>query len=65
MMLQLNSLIVIGFVLQSQALCFKGFKQIKTYLRKPCSFDSVTLGSKLIPKNVSILNKTNWKIYTL
>jgi hypothetical protein len=49
MMLQFNSTIIDGLTFKQQMLYLQGFTQIKVYLRKPCSFDFVTLGLKLIP----------------
>lgn len=49
MMLQFNSTIIDSLTFKQQNLCLQGFTGIKIYLRKPCSFDFVTLGIKLIP----------------
>jgi len=49
MMLQFNSIIIDSLIFITQNLYPQGFTKFKIYLRKPCSFDFVTLGIKLIP----------------
>lgn len=49
MMLQFNSINTDSLIFKQQKLYLQGFRQFKIYLRKPCSFDFVTLGLKLIP----------------
>lgn len=44
MMLQFNSIIINSLILKQQNLYLQGFTGFKIYLRKPCSFDFVTLG---------------------
>jgi hypothetical protein len=48
MMLQFNPIIIDSLILKQQSLYLQGFTGFKIYLRKPCSFDFVTLGLKLI-----------------
>ena len=47
MMLQFNSIIIGSMTLKQQNICYQGFTQIKMHLRKRCSFDFVTISSKL------------------
>lgn len=42
MMLQFNSINTDGLTFTQQKPYLQGFRQIKNYLRKPCSFDFVT-----------------------
>lgn len=49
MMLQFNSINIDGLTFKQQKPYLQGFRQFKIYLRKPCSFDFVTLRLKLIP----------------
>lgn len=44
MMLQFNSIIIDSLIFKQQNLYLQGFTGFKIYLRKPCSFDFVTLG---------------------
>lgn len=44
MMLQFNSIIINSLILKQQNLYLQDFTGFKIYLRKPCSFDFVTLG---------------------
>lgn len=48
MMLQFNSINTDGLALKQQKPYLQGFTEFKIYLRKPCSFDFVTFGLKLI-----------------
>ena len=50
MMLQFISLNIDSLILYTQNLYLQGFTQSKNISRKPCSFDCVTLGLKLIHK---------------
>jgi hypothetical protein len=49
MMLQFNSINTDRLIFKKQKPYLQGFTEFKSYLRKPCSFDFVTLGLKLIP----------------
>lgn len=49
MMLQFNSINTDRLTFKQQKPYLQGFTEFKFYLRKPCSFDFVTLGLKLIP----------------
>ena len=49
MMLQFYCSITESLTILTQSLYLQGFIDIKKYLRKPCSFDFVTLTLKLIP----------------
>ena len=48
MMLQLISLNIDSLIFHTQNLYLQGFTQSKNISRKPCSFDFVTLRTKLI-----------------
>lgn len=50
MMLQFISIIIDTLPLFKQILYLQRFSKIKIFLRKPCSYDFVTLRSKLIHK---------------
>jgi len=63
MMLQFNSTIIDSLAFKQQNLYLQGFTQFKIYLRKPCSFDFVTLGSKLIPGLYQFYTNLNLMIY--
>ena len=62
MMLQFNSIIIDRLVFTKQNLYLQGFRQFKIYLRKPCSFDFVTLGIKLIRNLYQFYTNLNWMI---
>jgi|GEM_PF-6789956 len=49
MMLQFNSIIIDSLTHKDQIAYLQAFTHNTIYLRKPCSFDFVTLGLKLIP----------------
>ena len=49
MMLQFNSINIDSLTFKQQKPYLQGFRQFKIYLRKPCSYDFVTLDIKLIP----------------
>ena len=48
MMLQFNSINTDSLIFKQKKPYLQGFTKFKIYLRKPCSFDFVTLSSKLI-----------------
>lgn len=48
MMLQFNSINTDRLIFKQKKPYLQGFTEFKIYLRKPCSFDFVTLSSKLI-----------------
>lgn len=50
MMLQFISINIKKLTFELQILYLQGFRYVKIYLRKPCSFDCVTQVSKLIRK---------------
>ena len=55
MMLQFISSITISLSFQAQPLCFQWFSDILFLLRKPYSYDFVTLDMKMLPKKKLIM----------
>ena len=62
MMLQFNSINTDGLAFKQQKLYLQGFTEFKIYLRKPCSYDCVTFGLKLIHELYQFQTIVNLKI---